>query len=415
VVLLIATLIPFDLDGGGGQLAERVARAFDLRVDGRDVVDGARNLVLFGGWGVVWALTAAGGVRRIVLRATLTGAAISALVETLQLFSSNRHTSLLDLATNTAGAFAGAAGLIVLVALASQRRGARSFVGIPTLLFAGTYGGAAFLEALIPLFRQQDLPIAYGGPLTRFAATIAAFHWNSISETTVSDFVIFLPAGAFAVAALAEAGLGYPDARKRTLIWGTGLSLLAELLHGFLGQPILAGAFLTHAVAIATGALLTARYLPTLTVALRGQHRSRAMTLVYAVVLSTWAWRPFLPEVTGTAIIAKITSRWYVPLAALGGRVDFFSVADVCAQFLIYLPLGGLLAVWPVRRQGWLAGPLPAVCLALILEAGQVGVWERTLDITIPLIQASGAFIGWAIVQRAGFPVYGTTFPGRRA
>jgi hypothetical protein len=414
-VLLIATLVPFDMDVGGAQVAERIARAFHPTLAGRDVVDGARNLVLFAGWGVVWSLTAAGGVRGIVLRATGTGAAISALVEILQLFSSNRTTSFLDLATNAAGAFAGAVGLIVLVALAGQRRGARSFVGIPTLLFAGTYGGALWFEAVIPLFRQQDLPIAYGGPLTRFAATLPAFRWSSIAETTISDLVIFLPAGAFAVATLIEHGEEYPEARKRVLAWGTGLSLLAELLHGFLGQPILAGAVLTHAIAVALGAWLAARYLPALTVTLRGQHRSRALTLLYAGVLAAWAWRPFLPEVTWTAIVAKITSRWYIPLAALGGRVDFFSVADVCAQFLLYLPLGGLLAVWPVRRQGLLAGPLPAVWLALILEAGQLGVWERTLDITIPLIQASGAIVGWAIIERAGFRVYGTTFPEARA
>jgi glycopeptide antibiotics resistance protein len=369
--------------------------------------------VLFAGWGVVWALTSAGDVRRIVFRATLTGAAISAFVETVQLFSSNRNTSFLDLATNTGGAFAGGVALILLVALASQRRNARSFVGVPALLFAGTYGAATFFETVIPLFRQQEDPISRGGPLTRFAATIAAFRLGSVTQLTISDVVIFLPVGAFAVAALSEHGTDYAPARNRVILWGVLLSTLGEILHGFLGQPILLGAMVSHAVAVAAGAGLAARFLPTLTVMLRGQLRPRALTMAYAAVLAAWSWRPFLPEVTWSAIVSKFGARWYMPLAALGGRVDFFSVSDVCAQFLLFLPLGGLLAVWPVRKAGAWSGPLPAVYLAFFCEAAQLIVWERTLDVTIPLIQSAGAVIGWAIVQRAGYRVYGETFARR--
>lgn len=414
LVLLIATLIPFATDLDRAAIAERVSRAFHPGIGGRDIVDGARNVVLFAGWGVVWALTSAGDVRRIVLRATLTGAAISAFVETMQLFSSNRNTSFLDLATNTGGAFAGGVALIVLVALASQRRNARSFVGVPALLFAGTYGAATFFETVIPLFRQQDDPISHGGPLTRFAATIAALRPGSLTALSVSDVVIFLPAGAFAVAALSEHGTDYAPARNRVILWGALLSIGGELLHGFLGQPILLGAAVSHAVALGAGAWLAARFLPTLTVALRGQFRPRALTILYAGILAAWSWRPFLPEVTWAAVVGKLHTRWYMPLAALGGRVDLFSVSDVCAQFLLYLPLGGLLAVWPVRRTGAWAGPLPAVYLAFFCEAAQLIVWERTLDVTIPLIQAAGVVVGWAIVQRAGYRIYGETFAPRR-
>jgi VanZ family protein len=411
VVLLLATLMPFRIDPDPARVAERIARAFPSHFAGIDVIDGARNVVLFAGWGVIWALTAAGGVRQIVLRATASGAAISTLVETLQLFSSNRNTNLLDVASNTAGSFAGAVTLITLVALASQRRSARSFVGVPALLFAGTYGAAVALEAVIPLFRQQEEPIVHGSPLARFPATLAAFQLRSLFQFTASDLVIFLPAGALAVAALTEHGITYPVARRRVWIGGIGLAILTELLHGFLGQPILLGAILSHGLAIMVGAWVATRYLPQLTVQLRGQMRPQALTVIYALFLAAWSWRPFLPEVTWSAVTEKLATRWYLPLASLSGRMDFFSVSDVCAQFLLYLPLGGLLAVWPVRRQGWLAGPLPAVWLAFVCEASQLGIWERTLDVTIPLIQASAAVIGWAIVQRAGYRVYGETWP----
>jgi glycopeptide antibiotics resistance protein len=85
----------------------------------------------------------------------------------------------------------------------------------------------------------------------------------------------------------------------------------------------------------------------------------------------------------------------------------------VCAPFFLYLPLGGLLAVWPIRRQGWLSGPLPGVWLALALETAQLLVLDRTLDITDVLVQASGVVIGWAIVRRAGYKTYGETSPAR--
>jgi hypothetical protein len=201
--------------------------------------------------------------------------------------------------------------------------------------------------------------------------------------------------------------MAYPLAFRRVAIGGAALAVLAELLHGFLGQPMLVGSVLIHLLAILLGAWVTARALPRISVALRGKTRPQALALFYTAVLAAWAWRPFLPEVTWVAIAAKFAGTWYVPLAALGGRVDFFSVVDVCAPFFLYLPLGGLLAVWPLRREGLLSGPLPGIWCAIAFEAGQTLVWERTLDVTDVLVQASGVVIGWAIVQRAGYHVYG--------
>jgi VanZ family protein len=414
LVLLIATLTPFEADPSGTNVVGRLANLLHPGVAGRDIIDGARNLVLFGGWGVVWALTAAGKVRRIALQATLTGAAISALVETAQLFSSNRNASLLDLATNTGGSLVGAVVLLALVALALDQRGARSYVGIPALLFAGSYGMATWLEAVIPLFRQDSVPGAYGWPSRRLLASLAAFRWASIASFSWSDLPLFVPAGAFAVMALAEHRVPYPAGFRRTALAGLSLAALAELLHGCLGQPMLLGAVLVHAATVAAGGWIASRTLPGLSVALRGSARPRALIVAYVLVLMAWAWRPFLPELDAGAMQAKLALPWYIPLAGLGGRVDFFSVVDVCAPFFLYLPLGALLAVWPLRRHGLLAGPWPGIWLAFMLEAGQLVLPDRTLDITDVLVQASGAAIGWAIVRRAGYQVHGEVFGATR-
>ena len=189
------------------------------------------------------------------------------------------------------------------------------------------------------------------------------------------------------------------------------MSVLAELLHGGVGQPMLLGAVLTHGAAVALGAWAAAASLPRLSVEFRGATRTRALSLAYLAVLSAWELRPFLPEVSLAEILSKATGQWYVPLARLGGRVDFFSVVKVCAPFFLYLPLGGLLAVWPWRKRGLLQGPLPGIWLALATEAAQLVVRERLPDITDVLVQASGAIIGWTIVRRAGYRSYGEAFP----
>ena len=87
--------------------------------------------------------------------------------------------------------------------------------------------------------------------------------------------------------------------------------------------------------------------------------------------------------------------------------MTFFSVADVLILFLLFLPLGGLLAVWPLRSKGRLAGFAPAIYLAVVLEVCQIFVAGRSLDITDLLVQSAAAMVGWTVVRRAGFSPYG--------
>jgi hypothetical protein len=283
---------------------------------------------------------------------------------------------------------------------------------MPALFFGASYGTAVWLEAVIPLFRHDSLVVA-GGPAARLAAALSAFRPESVLDLPWTDLPLFIPAGALAVAALAEHRLPYQVARTRVILGGIVLAGVAELLHGPVGQPITAGSTLLHALAVAIGAWAAARWLPRLTVALRGADRPRALIIVYAIVLACWAWRPFLPEDQLGAITAKLTGDWWIPLSALGGQRDFFSVVDVCAPFFLYLPLGGLLAVWPWRRHGALSGPWPGVWLALGLESSQLVVLGRFLDVTDFMVTASGVLVGWAIFRRAGYRIYGEMFPGR--
>jgi len=409
-ILLLATLSSFNVDPAGAHVAARLARALDPQVGARDAIDALRNLALFAGWGVVWMATAAAGrTSRQLLWALGTGAAISLGVETAQLFSATRTASIIDVCTNTLGTAIGAIAFILLVRLAASLKSRRSFVGIPASAIAGPYALACFIEATVPLFRQDEIFGAAGGPMARMSIALSSFSWRSLLDLPIEDVLLFLPAGAFAVAALVEADVGYAAARNRVVMYGAALAVLAELLHGPNGQPIIAGAVVVHTLAIVAGALVAARLLPDFSQALRGAARPRVVLRALGVLIALWALRPWVPEFL--PLSERLSHDWWVPLAALGGRMDVFSVADVVGPFCLYVPLGALLAVWPWRRTGWMADLWPAVWLAFGTEALQLFVQGRFVDVTDPLVQLSGAIIGWTIIRRAGYRPYGESHP----
>jgi hypothetical protein len=293
-----------------------------------------------------------------------------------------------------------------------RRRGRKSFVGIPAGVFALGYGAAVATEALVPLFRQATAPGAYGGPLHRMAAVLAAFDWSSLLRVPAIDFLLFLPAGVLGVAAWIEAGdRGYRQAASRVAVAGVLGSAAVEVGHGFLGIPIQLGAMFTHAAAIAAGAALAIPALPFFTRALRGRSRPRLLSSAYAVVLLLWMLRPYRPVTSISAVAEELGRGWWIPLRAQGLRMDVFSVGDVFAGFMLFLPLGPLLAVWPVRRRGVLAGPLPGIYLAFTAELFQFLVAGRTVDVTDPLVQSAALAAGWVMARRAGFPTYGVLWP----
>jgi len=87
--------------------------------------------------------------------------------------------------------------------------------------------------------------------------------------------------------------------------------------------------------------------------------------------------------------------------------VDVFSVADIVAPFFLFFPVGGLLAVWPLRRSGWLAHLLPGLYLAIATELGQVLVVDRFFGGTDLIVQCAGVAIGWMVIRMAGYTPHG--------
>ncbi len=392
-------------------MAWRLGRALNPQVGARDAIDALRNLALFAGWGVVWMATAATGrTTRQLLGALASGAAISVGVEAAQLFSATRNASIVDVLTNTVGTAIGALGFVFLVRLAASLKGRRSFVGIPALAIAGPYGLACFIEATVPLFRQDEVFGASGGPFGRMSIALGSFSWRSLLDLPIEDFFLFLPAGVFALAALVEAETPYPLALRRTVGFGVPCSRCSpsSCTAPTDSRSLPAPSWCTPSPSSPAHSWLR---VPCLSFRRRcvapPAHDSSFASSPDLIAL--WALRPWMPEFL--PLSERLSADWWVPLAALGGRMDVFSVADVVGPFFLYFPLGALLAVWPWQRTGWMADLWPVVWLAFGTEALQLVVQGRFVDVTDPLIQISGAVIGWTIIRRAGYRPYGESHP----
>jgi glycopeptide antibiotics resistance protein len=414
-VVLLATLTDLHLTWDLAAAGPRLVRAFEPSLGWRDAVDGLRNVALFAGLGAVWVVTSLSGkVRSEIRRATLTGFALSATVEGLQVFSPERTASVVDLATNTLGALAGALALALLIAGVQRAKGARSYLGVPAFALAGAYGLAVLCEALTPLFRNDLLPSVAGGPLGSLRLALGLSTPLSLGAVPLLDSLLFAPEGFLAMMALAERSRDAGATWPRIAALMAGLAVAAEFAHVFIRLPIRWEAAAVHALALGFGAWAAWRWLPGLTRALRGPARARTALAAYAALLVLWGWRPLLPELRGAAIAAQLEPSHFVPLLALAGRVDVFSAVHVAQQFLLYVPLGCLLAVWPLRLAGRWSHLWPALWLTLAIEAGHIVIAERFFDVTNALIALAGLGIGWVTVRRSGFRPYGAALPAGR-
>ncbi|MEZ4425749.1 MAG: VanZ family protein [Gemmatimonadota bacterium] len=389
--------------------AQRVAEFLRPPLRPSALIDAIRNVALFTGWGLLWVLTARDirASRTLLVGATATGASLSLAVELAQLFFTSRTASLLDVATNTTGAALGVLTTLAFLRLLAVGVGRRSFVGMPAALLAAAYACACAAEAIVPLFRQRMAPGAWGAPGERLATVLVAFRADPSWSLPLGDVPLFLPAGLFTVAALVELGWSYRRSAAVTTVAGVVAAVGLEVAHGMLGIPIRMGAILVHGLAVPAGAALGAVLLPRFSRALRGPERPRALLALYAVVLLAWLTRPYRLDLTPLSLHIKITFPWWLPLGDARFRTDLFGVFDITSGFLLFLPVGALLAVWPLRRRGWAAGIWPVVLFALALEASQFVLYLRLPTITDPLVQSAGAAIGWAAMRRVGFPRYG--------
>ncbi len=414
-VILLATLTHLNIDPDPVQIAWRVHRALHWSTRGIDVVDAARNIALFAGFGAIWLVTSRPGQAwQRILRITLLGMAISVSVETVQLLSPGRVSSINDVTTNTLGAFLGALMIVVMTELLRSARRLPTFIGIPLFTAAGAYLTAVAAEMFSPFYRRDMNPGAGGSILNRLVNALHYVRPLTVESLSFLDMALFWPAGLLAVAALVELGASYGAACWIAMVGGALLAVAVEVAHGIAGQPIDLGAITSHAIGIALGAVAGRVAIPRLIWRRPGRARAAALVAAYALLLVAWAWRPFVLRVNLHEVLAQLALPHLTPLGVIGTTEDLFGVMDVVEQFFLYLPLGCLSAVWPLRRHGRLAHVLPALYLALVLEAGQLVVRDRVFDVTDLLTQWAAVGVGFVVARRAGYEPCGELLPGRR-
>src|SRR5256886_312789 len=399
-IILLATVTELHFSPDLTAAADRLARAFTPSLGWRDAIDGLRNTVLFAGLGVTWVMSSVSGrVGAEIERATLVGFGLSVTVEGLQVFSPIRTASIVDVTSSTLGAFAGAVLVALFLVALRRTRGARSYLGAPTLLLAGAYTAAVLCEALTPLFRSAPLPWLNGGPLARLRAGLGLALPLRLAEVPWSDLLLFAPAGFLAVMVLSERGRSARQTWQAVAIAGAACAFGAELVHGLFGLSIRWEAAATHAVAVGAGAWWAKRRLALLSQALRAETRALAAIAAYARLLVLWGLRPFLPQTEIAAIAQQLTAVPPVPLAALAQPAAVFLALHARQQLLPFLPLGCLLAVWPLRLRGRWSHLWAGVWLAWGIEAGHAVIAGRSLGPADAPNARAGRGGGWAAVR----------------
>jgi len=409
-IVLLATLSQLDFSPNIADAAARLHRAFEPSLEWRDAVDGLRNITLFAGLGVVWITTSRSAhIRREIRVATLTSLLLSAAIEACQVFSPIRTASLIDVATDTLGGLAGAIATALLIIAVQDARQKRSYLGIPMLVFAGPYALAILCEALTPLFQTASPPDG-GGPLQQFAARLqeAQVDWM-LSD--IFDVPLFVAAGFLLVALARERRRATGHSGR----WSPGVGAIvvaaAHVVHGAIQLQVRLTAVMIDGASMALGAWLADRRLGALTQRWRGGARALATLVAYGALLLIWGWRPFLPETHFEMIATQFNTSAFIPLGLLAGRVDTFSALHAAQQFFLYLPLGALLAVWPLRTTGPWSALWPAAGLGFVIELGHIVVAGRTLDLTNALVACAGLATGWTVVRRCGYRPYGEAWP----
>jgi VanZ family protein len=398
----IATLLNLGLDSSLPHMLERLHRAVGPAMSFRDIVDAARNVALFLGWGACWVMTSrAPTTLRSVMISTVLGLAASTTVEMAQLFSPNRVASLADVVTNTAGALLGALGTWLVERRATTDLRYGTTLGVPAWIPAGALLLAAASVAFAPSSRPAMIVQWGATPALRAAGVAAAPAATVPAWALLSDAVLWISAGLLiAIAVRDRTG----TIRLRQLIvWAilTAASLLVVhegraaagiqreagvlfIQFGAVGLAIVGGLFLVPVWRRAAPARST---------------RAWHACLLAAIAGAAMAWTPATWALRGSAAPAL---NWHqlVPMYSLFQRQDLSSVFLVLQKAGIGAAIGAGLAA-----RNLVGIPQPAVRLALayaaLLELGQVFIPGRFPDITDVLITGAAASLVAVLVERA--------------
>ncbi len=396
--VVYGTTIPFRFDSRAMPLSARLARIdwawISYQYGSVSVGDVVQNVLLFIPFGFLGYASLRGRRSAIgLVLLTVAGAALSMLVEFLQLFSETRHSSLSDVLFNTLGA---ASGVALAAVLKNSAAGIKSHPRIRGFLDS---------ESVYPLF--VFLILAAAGAWGPFDFSLdVGLAWAKVKPLIHNPFVFTLPnddaanfirfllLSLFACRLAKEAGLSKPAASG--LFFGAALGICLEAGQMIIQSrsPELQDALVNVAGALAGGLAFRFpgfRERPRLWISCGALAVlvAAGMRGMYPYRLSGhhqgFNWVPFLPHYERTSL----------------ATLDNFM-----ANAMLYFPLGFLAAYFfPGRKQAaWTAAALAAAS-ALAVEWAQGWMEGRYSDVTDVLGALLGSVAGTMVVWR-GWPAF---------
>lgn len=397
-----ATLLRLGFDPSLAHALERVPHALLPHLNFKDVVDAARNIALFFGWGVIYALTSHQPTRRRdVIVATLLGLLASLSVESAQLFSLYRQASVVDVATNTLGSLLGAISLAAIEHRARQDMRRGTMIGVPGWLPAGSLLLTAAGLSFAPSSRAAMVIGWASSPLGRWrmvnAAPAAAAHWSAL----LVDWLAWASVGlAVGIAISDRSGRVRRGQLLAWLLIAPGVLGLVHLGRGMVGLQRDQWAVLVQAGALGVGVLTALLLVPRWRSRVTARAtRAGQLGLLAGGLGAVMAWIPvtWLPLAIGRP---RLQWQQLIPMLSLLMRQDMSSVFLVVQRAGLGAAVGACLAA---RKRVGAPSPgiLSAVLYAAVLELGQMVVPGRYPDVTDILITGAAACLVLALVERA--------------
>jgi VanZ family protein len=366
------------------------------RVSIPDVVQNVALFVPFGAFGVLTL-----GRRRTNAAAIVAVAAcalaVSIGVETLQLFESDRTTSVSDVCANLAGSLIGAAATVAasgFAAAAMRRLRALGVVDVPAFYpFV-----IATLVLSVAAWEPFDFTLDVGTLVGRLRAIrVDPWQFAMVSDEGV-EFIRYALFGLAAATWLRQ--IGRRGAAAAAAVAGAALAFLLEGTQFIVGSrmPGLEDA-IVHAGGAAAGAAFSA-----------GWPYGRSGTFWFRTLLIATAGAAAVQMLSPFDIAPTHRPLTWLPLSNYYEHTSFETLSHAFELALIYFPLGFAASASSSTGVAWLRAAAATLLIAVPLEWLQGWVTGRYGDVTDVGISLLGAAFGaWA--GRAGWRRFGDLQP----
>jgi glycopeptide antibiotics resistance protein len=395
--VVYGTTFPFDFPARGQSLAALFQRINWLPLGGRpgdigfpDIIQNILLFLPFGFLGYFSLIQKRSRLKKTAI--VLSGAALSASVEFLQIFSPLRYPALSDVIFNTVGTLLGLwAGIILKKSVLGFKSHplARRLLDTPSAYPAVVFLILTVAGAWVPFDFSLEVSTVWGHikPLLR-----DPLHFGSLDDAMIT-YIRYLLATLFVARTLHEAGL------PRPVLAGT--AAMAALALGLEASQVIIASRFPELGDAAVGVLGTV--CGGLLFFSPGFHRrprvwTGAGGLVIFLSAASYGWRPY-------RFSSRFSGFAWVPFQAHFQGGTFAALGDFLESGMVFFPLGFLLGYfYPRKRLGPLAASLAGV-LALVVEVGQGFVAGRYADITDVLGAMLGATAGVLAMTR-GWPAF---------